>query len=148
MANAKIVSVGYGEIELIADLYCQVFNPPQDQAFFQRHLRDRNNVSLLVAMLDDQHVGFTVGYELDATTYNCWYCGVLPDARRMGVATQLMQAQEAFAADHRYAMIRIESQNQHRAMLHLAITQGFDLVGTRWDTAGAANIVIFEKDVR
>ena len=148
MANAKIISVGPGELELIADLYCQVFNPPQDEAFFQRRFHGRYNISLFVAMLDDQHVGFTIGYELRPSTYYCWLCGVLPDARRLGVATQLIQAQQAFAVDHGYTMIRFECQNQHRPMLHLAITEGYDLVGIRWDTSSTANMAIFEKDLR
>ena len=148
MANAKIIAVGPGELELIADLYSRMFSPPQDAAFFRRRFQGRHNVTLFVAMLDDHHVGFTVCYELKPSTYYCWLCAVLPDARRLGVATQLMHAQEAFALDHGYTIIRFECQNQHRAILHLAITEGYDLVGIRWDTASVANFVIFEKDLR
>ncbi|MGB2985856.1 MAG: GNAT family N-acetyltransferase [Phycisphaerae bacterium] len=148
MANAKIIAVGPAELELIADLYSQVFAPAQDDEYFRRRFHGRYNVSLFVAMLDDQHVGFTISYELKPSTYYCWLCGVLPDARRLGVATQLIQAQQAFALDHGYAMIRFECQNQHRPMLHLAITEGYDLVGIRWDMTSAANMVIFEKDLR
>ncbi len=148
MANAKIIAVGQGEATLIADLYSQVFSPPQDEAFFQRRFQGRCNASLFVAMLDDQHVGFSVGYELKPATYYCWLCGVLPDARRLGVAAQLIEAQHAFAVDHSYTVMRFECQNQHRPMLHLAITEGYDLVGIRWDTSTVANVVIFEKDLR
>lgn len=44
--------------------------------------------------------------------------------------------------------IRFEHQNQHRAMLHVAIHESYDLVDIRWDTAPANNVVIFEKDLR
>ena len=44
--------------------------------------------------------------------------------------------------------IRFGHQNQHRAMLHVAIRQGYDLVDFRWDTATANNVAIFEKDLR
>ncbi len=148
MANAKIIAVGQGEVTLIADLYSQVFSPPQDEAFFQRRFHGRYNTSLFVALLDDQHVGFTVGYELKPTTYYCWLCGVLPEARRLGVAAQLIEAQHAFAIDHSYAIIRFECRNQHRPMLQLAIREGYDLVGIRWDSSSVANVVIFEKDLR
>lgn len=148
MANAKIVAVGPGELELIADLYGQVFSPPQTAEYFSRRYHGRYNVSLFVALLDERHVGFTVSYELRPTTYFCWLCGVLPDARRLGVATQLMQGQEAFALDHGYGVVRFECQNQHRPMLHMAITESYDLVGIRWDTAISANVAIFEKDLR
>jgi hypothetical protein len=33
-------------------------------------------------------------------------------------------------------------------VLHLAITEGYDLVGIRWDIQTAANFVIFEKELR
>jgi GNAT superfamily N-acetyltransferase len=148
MANAKIVAVGPGEMGLIADLYNQVFSPTRDEEYFRRRFHGRYNVSLFVALLDNQHVGFSIGYELNPWTYYCWLTGVLPDARRLGVATQLVQAQEAFAADHEYSIVRFECQNQHRPMLHLAISQGYDLVGIRWDTTSAANLAVFEKDLR
>lgn len=44
--------------------------------------------------------------------------------------------------------IRFEHQNQHRAMLHVAIREGYDLIDIRWDTATANNVAIFEKDLR
>ncbi len=148
MADAKIVAVGPGELVLIVELYNQVFSPAHDEEFFRRRVHGRYNTSLFVAMLDDQHVGFTVGYELKPSTYYCWLCGVLPDARRLGVAAQLIQAQQAFAVDHAYTIVRFECQNQHRPMLHLAIREGYDLVGLRWDTGIAANVVIFEKELQ
>jgi GNAT superfamily N-acetyltransferase len=148
MADAKIIAVGPAELELIAHLYNQVFSPREDEEYFRQRFDGRHDVSMFVAMLDRQHVGFTIGFELRPMTYFCWLCGVLPDARRLGVATQLMQAEQAFAVDHGYNIIRFEAQNQHRPMLHLAITEGYDLVGIRWDTASAANMVIFEKDLR
>jgi GNAT superfamily N-acetyltransferase len=148
MANAKIIPVGVGELELIASMYNEVFNPRRDQDFFRDRFRGRHNVSMLVALLDDRHVGFAVGFELMPTTFFSWLCGVLPDFRRLGIATQLIQAQQAWAIDHHYNIIRFECQNQHRPMLHVAITEGYDLVGIRWDTATGDNVVIFEKDLR
>ncbi len=148
MANAKIIAVGPGEVGLLADLYGRVLSPARDEAFFTRRFQGKYNVSLFVAMLDDDHVGFSVGYELKPGSYYCWVCGVVPEARRLGVAAQLMQAQEAFAIDHEYTIQRFECQNQHRPMLHLAITAGYDLVGIRFDTETGANVAIFEKELR
>jgi GNAT superfamily N-acetyltransferase len=148
MATAKIVPVGPAELKLVAELYNEVFNPPEDEEFLRRRFEGRHNVSMLVAMLDDQHVGFIISFELMASTCFIWLCGVLPEFRRCGIATQLMQGQEAWAQDHHYSILRFECQNQHRPMLHAAITEGYDLVGIRWDTDTASNVVIFEKDLR
>jgi len=148
MAETKIVVVGPNEVGLIVDLYNQVFTPPVDEDFFMRRFQAKHNVSLLVAELEQQPVGFVVGFEVNPTTYLSWLCGVIPDARRAGVATQLIQAQLAWANENDYQIIRFECQNQHRPMLHLAISEGYDVVGIRCETASMANIVIFEKDLR
>ncbi len=147
MADAKIVVIGPGELGLITDIYNQVFSPSVDEAFFERRFLGRHNVTMFAALLEDHPVGMSIAFEVMPTTYFCWLCGVVPDARRMGIATQLMHALEAFAADHHYKILRFECQNQHRPMLHTAITEGYDLVGIRWDTSTANNVVIFEKDI-
>jgi len=147
MANAKIEVVGPGELGLISSLYNDVFTPPTEEAFFARRFRGRMNVSMLVAIVERQHVGFIIGFELMPSTYFCWLCGVVPDFRRAGIATQLMQGQQAWARDHDYALMRFECQNQHRPMMHAAITEGYDLVGIRWDSVTANNMVIFEKEL-
>ncbi len=148
MADARIIAVGPGEIGMITELYNRVFSPRKDEEFFRRRFQGRHNVSMLVALLDDIPVGFIIGFELMPSTYFCWLAGVAPDSRRMGIATQLMQAQQALAMEHNYNLLRFECQNQHRPMLHVAITEGYDLVGIRWDTTTAANVVIFEKELR
>jgi len=148
MANAKIEPVGMGEIGLIVDLHNQVFSPQVDDSYFRRRFAGRHNVCMLVASVDSRPVGFIIGFELMPTTYFSWTCGVMPDFRRAGVCTQLMHALQAWAEDHQYGIIRFECQNQHRPMLHVAITEGYDLVGIRWDTDSSNNVVIFEKDLR
>ena len=148
MTDARIILLDRGDLEIVTDLYNQIFSPPQDEAFFQRRFLGRHNVSVFLAILDEQATGLSIGFELMPSTYFAWMCGVLPDARRLGLATQLMHATQAFAVDHNYGILRFECLNQHRPMLHVAITEGYDLIGIRWDTASANNEVIFEKDLR
>jgi GNAT superfamily N-acetyltransferase len=145
MATAKIDIVGPSEIPLIAELYAQVYRPARDAAFFRRRFLGRYNDLKLIASLDGRPVGFFLGFELKPTAYFAWLYGVLPDFRRMGVATQLMDAVHAWATEHEYASIRFECHNQHRPMLHMAIAQGYDVVGIRWDPDRENNLVIFEK---
>ena len=108
MATAKIVSIGPSELELVSELYNEMFTPHVDGEFFRNRFRGRHNVTTMVAMVDDRHVGFIIGFELMPTTFFSWVCGVLPDFRRMGISTQLMQAQHAWAFDHAYNTIRFE----------------------------------------
>ena len=147
MATAKIDIVGASERPLLADLYAQVYRPARDEAFFRRRFLGRYNDLKLIATLDNRPVGFFLGFELKPTAYFSWLYGVLPDCRRMGVATQLMEAVHAWVAEHEYASIRFECHNQHRPMLHLAIAQGYDVGGIRWDPDRENNLGIFEKSL-
>lgn len=148
MANAKIILIGPGDLGIVAELYNQIFAPPEKEDYFRRRFHGRNNVSLLLALLDERPVGFSIGFELMPSTYFMWLSGVIPDARGMGIAVQLLNALSAWAQDHHYDVMRFECLNQHRPMLHVAISEGFDLVGIRWDSDASQNFVIFEKDLR
>ncbi|MCE9544261.1 MAG: GNAT family N-acetyltransferase [Planctomycetia bacterium] len=145
MATAKIDVVGPEEIPLIANLYNQVYRPSRDVEFFRRRFLGRYNVLTMVASLDDRPVGFYAGFELKPSVFFSWLYGVLPDYRRNGIASQVMDAVQAWIGQHGYESIRFECHNQHRPMLHLAISQGYDVVGIRWDPDRANNLVIFEK---
>jgi len=145
MANAKIDVVGPGEVPLISDLYSGIFQPPRDAEFFRRRFLGRYNQLILVAAVEGRPVGFYIGFELKPGVYFSWLVGVLPEYRRAGVASQLVEAAQHWALERGYEHIRFECHNQHRPMLHLAIVQKYDIVGIRWDPDRAANLVIFEK---
>ena len=145
MAEAEVVVVGPGELPLIAELYTDVFRPAHDVEFFRRRLIGRHNSLLLVANVEGRPVGFATGFELKPTVYFSWLLGVVPDYRRSGIASQLMDAQFSWAAEHHYESVRMECFNGHRAILHMAIELCFDIVGIRWDVDRHENLVIFEK---
>lgn len=145
MANAKIDIVGTGELPLLVDLYNQVFKPGRFAEFFHRRFLGRHNVLMLVATVEDRPVGFYVGFELKPSVFFSWLIGVVPDYRRSGIASQLMEAAEAWAHDHDYEHLRFECHNDHRPMLHMAIELKYDIVGIRWDPDRTMNLIIFEK---
>ncbi|MBX7075537.1 MAG: GNAT family N-acetyltransferase [Pirellulales bacterium] len=147
MASAKIDVIGPNEVPLIAELYSNIFRPARDGAFFRRRFQGRYNVLMLLAHLDESPVGFFVGFELKPTVFFAWLYGVLPDQRRQGIASQLMEAVHGWAVEHGYDSIRFECHNQHRPMLHLAIQQLYDIVGIRWDPDRSENLVLFEKSL-
>lgn len=148
MADAVIDVVGMDELPTIADLYNQVFRPPKPLDVFRRRYLGRYNVLQLLARLDDRPVGFFMGFELKPDTFYAWFYGVVPDARRHGVGAQLIEAAQSWAQQSGYEVFRLECHNQHRPMLHLAITLGYDIVGLRWDSDRGANLVIFEKPLQ
>ncbi|MEX0744722.1 MAG: GNAT family N-acetyltransferase [Phycisphaeraceae bacterium] len=147
MAEAKIDIMGPAELPLVVELYNQVFQPAHDEAFFRRRMLGRHNELILIAFVEDTPVGFMVGFELKPSVFFEWLYGVLPPYRRAGVATQLMEAANAWAGDHHYGWSRMECNNFHRPMLNLAIARGYDIVGIRWDGERQSNLVIFEKEL-
>jgi GNAT superfamily N-acetyltransferase len=145
MADAIIDMVGPEDLPTVAKLYNQIFRPPRDLESFQRRYQGRYNVLQLIARIKDQPVGLFLGFELKPTVFFAWFYGVLPDFRRQGIASQLMEAVHAWARQNEYESVRMECHNQHRPMLHLAIANGYDIVGMRWDPDRGDNLVIFEK---
>src|SRR5579883_2735525 len=145
MADATIDIVGPEDLEEIVKLFNQLFRPTRDAEFFKRRYLGRHNVLQMVARIEERPVGFFTGFELKPTVFFAWFYGVLPDFRRQGIASQLMEAVHDWAREQGYESIRFECHNQHRPMLHLAIANGYDIVGMRWDPDRGDNLVIFEK---
>jgi GNAT superfamily N-acetyltransferase len=145
MADAIIDVVGLEDLPVIVQLYNQIFRPARDRESFLRRYQGRHNVLQMVARIEDRPVGFFLGFELKPGVFFAWFYGVLPEYRRQGIASQLMEAVHSWARMNDYEQLRFECHNQHRPMLHLAIALGYDIVGIRWDGDRNANLVIFEK---
>ena len=145
MADAIIDIVGQDDLPVIVDLYNQIYRPAKDVDSFRRRFRGRYNILRMIARLQDRPVGFFLGFELKPATFFAWFYGVLPDFRRQGIASQLMDAVHEWAKDHEYESIRLECHNSARAMLHLAIDMNYIIAGIRWEPERADNLVILEK---
>lgn len=145
MADVVIDLLGQEDLPVVVELYNQIFRPPRSIDSFQRRFRGRYNTLQMIARIGPDPVGFHIGFELKPTVFFSWFYGVLPDYRRMGIASQLMQAVHHWAREHEYESIRFECHNQHRPMLHLAIAKGYEIAGIRWDADRADNLIIFEK---
>jgi GNAT superfamily N-acetyltransferase len=147
MADAIIDVVGPDDLPLIVELYNQIFRPPRTVESFRRRYQGRHNILQMIARVDDRPVGFFLGFELKPDTFFAWFYGVLPEFRRAGIGSQLMEAAESWAAQHEYEVLRLECHNQHRPLLHLAIDLGYDIAGIRWDADRGANLIILEKSL-
>jgi GNAT superfamily N-acetyltransferase len=147
VADAVIDVAGPDDLAAIVDLYNQIFRPPRTVDSFQRRFQGRHNVLELIARVDGKPVGFFLGFELKPDTFFAWFYGVVPDGRRLGVGSQMMDAAHEWAKQNGYEVMRLECQNQHRPMLHLAIELGYDIVGMRWDADRGTNLIIFEKNL-
>jgi len=145
MADVIVDVVGTEDLPSIVKLYNQIFRPARDEEHFQRRYLGRHNVVQMVARLGPREVGFVIGFELKPRVFFAWFYGVLPSFRRQGIASQLMEAVHSWAKLNDYECLRFECHNQHRAMLHLAISQEYDIVGMRWDPDRGDNLILLQK---
>lgn len=147
MADAIIDRINPADLGLIAHLYNSVFRPALSEDDLKRRLRGRHNVLVQVARIGNEAVGFSIGMELRPDVHFVWTCGVAPEMRRCGIATQLMLSAEDWARTEGYKVIRFECDNNVRPFLHFGIANDYDIVGIRWDTERMHNVVIFEKQL-
>ena len=82
---------------------------------------------LLVAEADGRIQGFKAGYAVDAHCFYSWMGGVVPAARRSGVAQRLLTQQEAWARSRGYRSIRVKSYPRYPAMLAFLARNGYAL---------------------
>jgi GNAT superfamily N-acetyltransferase len=147
VAQADIIIADDKMLPQAVEVYNQVFRPKREIDFFKRRFTGRYNALTLLARLNDRPVGFWIGFELKPGMFYHWLGAVAPDVRRQGVAKQLQEAQQSWARDHGYEYIRCECLNHQREFIHFAIAVGYDIVGIRWDSTHADNLVVFEKSI-
>ena len=136
MAQAEIIIADEKLLPMAVDLYNGMFRPKREADYFKRRFLGRYNILTLLAKMDDHPVGFWIGFELKPGMFYHWLGGV---------ARQLHEAQCAWAKDHGYEYVRCECLNHQREFIHFAVTVGYDIVGIRWDSTHADNLVVFEK---
>jgi GNAT superfamily N-acetyltransferase len=145
VAQADIIIADEKLLPQAVELYNSIYRPKREVDYFKRRFMGRYNTLTLLARLDDRPVGFWIGFELKPGMYYHWLGAVMPDLRRHGIGRQLAEAQGAWAKDHGYEYIRSECMNHQREYIHFAITLGYDMVGVRWDSTHADNMIVFEK---
>ena len=147
VAQADIIIADEKLLPQAVELYNSIFRPKREVDYFKRRFLGRYNVLTLIARMDDRPVGLWVGFELKPGMFYHWMGAVKPDVRRNGIARQLHEAQQAWAKDHGYEYVRCECMNHQREFVHFAVAIGYDIVGVRWDSTHADNLVVFEKNL-
>ena len=121
-------SVGAAEAELLAPLVKSIFGKWDREYFFSR-VNAHSRFHLGLARIDGKIVGFKLGYAQDAQTFYSWLGAVAPEHRRVGIASQLMAAQEAWCRKNGFQYLQTKTKNRFREMLLLNIKSGFHIVG-------------------
>ena len=99
-------------------------------------------IHLCTASADGELVGFKVGRSNDPRTFESWVGGVLPNARKRGVASQLARLQEAWCRANGFRFIQTETAHDNQAMLTVNLKEGFCIVGTYLDRGTNLKVVL------
>ena len=93
--------------------------------------------SVMVARFPDGSLaGFKLGYRRGASLFYSWLGGVHPDARRQGVAAELMRRQHEWAKAQGYMEVETRTRAVNNTMLILNLRSGFQIRGFEVDSSG------------
>ena len=99
-------------------------------------------IHLCTASIDGKLVGFKVGRSNDPRTFESWVGGVLPKARKQGIASQLARLQEAWCRANGFQFIQTETAHDNPAMLTVNLKEGFCIMGTDLDRGTNLKVVL------
>lgn len=114
--------------------------------FFKNRIHQKEDLLTILCYLQNQIVGFKIGYRYNNTTFYSWVGGVLPKQRNKGIAKHLAQLQEQKVKDKGYEKIRTKSMNRFKPMMILNLKNGFDIKTMYTNDVGQTKIV-FEKEL-
>ena len=129
-SDLRIAPVPQSQIPLIRELNATIFGDSHIIRTF-----DRPELLILVAWLHDDPVGFKIGYQLDPNTFYSAKGGVIPSARRQGIARALLHAMINEARTRSYARFVFDTfPNKHPGMTILALNEGFKVIRAGYNT--------------
>lgn len=116
--------------EDISNLEAQVFESAfHSSADIQARLLNKNFL-ILIAEIEENPVGFKVGFEEKPDHFYSWIGGVISKFRGQGIAKNLMESQHTWLKNFGYKTVTTHTENQFKSMLILNLKFGFDVVGT------------------
>lgn len=117
-----------------------------NKANIESELRRHTNHHVLIAFIDNQAVGFKIGFEDGDGVFKSWLSGVAPDYRGIGIATDLMRRQHEWCRKSGYTKVTSAIENRFREMIILSLKLGFQIAGTQRTDSGDLAVVV-EKNL-
>ena len=121
-----MIHICEGSFQKCVDLSSKIpeFNSPYRIEEYKK--RCAGKYLALIAEIDNQLVGFKIGY--DRFKNGSFYSrmgGVLPRFRRMGVAYSLANFQEKWADENGFSSIILKTRQKHDEMIAFSLNRGF-----------------------
>jgi GNAT superfamily N-acetyltransferase len=108
-------------------------------------MEQERQVLLLLASVDGRHVGYKMGFRREPGTFESWRGGVLPEARRRGVARVLMERQHDWCAEAGFRFVQTAVSADNVGMLVLNLHSGFRITGSYVNRAGVLKLSLEKR---
>ena len=121
-----MIHIREGAFQECVDLSSKIpeFNSPYKIEEYKK--RCAGKYLVLIAEIDNQPVGFKIGYNrFHNGSFYSWMGGVLPKFRRMGVAYSLANFQEKWATKNEFSSILLKTRQKHDGMIAFSLNRGF-----------------------
>ena len=121
-----MIHIREGAFQECVDLSSKIpeFNSPYKIEEYKK--RCAGKYLVLIAEIDNQSVGFKIGYDrFNNGSFYSWMGGVLPKFRRMGVAYSLANFQEKWATKNEFSSILLKTRQKHDGMIAFSLNRGF-----------------------
>lgn len=109
------------------------FDNAYPMAEYQTRLSNKPMLALFIKV-EGEVAGFKLGYELDKGQFYSWLGGILPEFRGLGLAKQLLLAQETWAKNQGYHQIEVKTLNRFTSMLKMLISNQYQITNLKQDT--------------
>lgn len=97
-----------------------------NKQYFENRYENKETV-ILCAYENNKAIGYIIAYnKFDDKSFYCWMAGVVPEYRKHGALTELMNYLYTWAKSKRYNKIKIKTRNDKRDMLNFLTKNGFD----------------------
>ena len=122
--HASVVEVDRSALEVVSWLNETIFEEERVINTF-----DREDLMILLAVVDEEPVGFKIGYRENRFVYYSAKGGVLPEYRRQGLARKLLYEMMSRARARGYIRFAFDTfPNRHAGMTILGLQEGFRVV--------------------
>lgn len=112
------------------DALCTVLFGPHDIDLAWR-LGSMPDAGIWAAFAEGRLVGFKAGYAMTQKKFCSWLGGVLPEHRRRGVASTLMERQHQGLARSGYFTVETATNQENLAMAGVNLRHGLSICGLR-----------------
>ena len=143
-----MIHIRKGAFQECVDLSSKIpeFNSPYKIEEYKK--RCPGKYLALIAEIDNQLVGFKIGYDrFKNGSFYSWMGGVLPKFRRMGVAYSLANFQEKWTAENEFSSILLKTRKKHDEMIAFSLNRGFIITEETQITPAEETRIWMEKSL-